>query len=456
MSRRHHVEVVMDPKRQLLATWYGACAPDRILSAEEMKRLYVKLDSFVDGKGKPHALRGPPVADILMDHILLPSSLIDGRSTQLFSGFRGTGKTTELERLAVQLRAAREFVVIRMDAQDYFNSSEVPTAEEMALILAAGIGEAARGAPELENVAQGSVWVKIWTEIENLQVELNVEGKVSWGPVELQALLKQRHPSLRKKLKQLLGDRPVRLKSFLHGQVLELVRALPGPQLVIMVDGLEKFSGPEGKVVETYTSLCSLFVEQRDLLCLPGCHVVYTVPPYIGFLNQGLGQIYGELRLLPSVKIAERPSSEGANRRAFKPGLDALMAILACRIDLVQLFGPHQDLCARKLAAASGGHVRDLLMLAREVIGEALRRPLPLNAKLVDEVIRRVGFARANPLWADVGALLGHVKRTSGLEGLDAEQLDPLYRSLNDYLVLSYYNGQPWYDVHPLVRDRVH
>ena len=114
---------------KLLGTWYDNCDPDRALSESELRAWYVPLDAWLDAAGGKHSLRGPYAAEEIFEHIVIASHAPGGRSTQLFSGFRGTGKSTELGRVAARLRQNPRFVVLRVDATEYRDMTSAPTRE---------------------------------------------------------------------------------------------------------------------------------------------------------------------------------------------------------------------------------------------------------------------------------------------------------------------------------------
>ncbi|MCP4655765.1 MAG: hypothetical protein GY856_10140 [bacterium] len=430
-----------------LATWHGYCDPDGPVTGEDGRRQwYVPLDEWTDpGSGETFSLRGLPVAPRIVHSIQLCAPL--RQSAQLFAGFRGTGKSTELSRVTGDLRELGEFSVLRVQAAEYHHMSDALSIEELALVLAAGIGEAARddlGAPVLK---EKSIWQRIWDflhrEVEAQQV------RIRWGPLDLQGLLK-RGDDFRDDLHRLLANKPDQLREFLHRLVEDVAAFVQPGQLVVLVDDLEKYYAPAERVGRVYGAMAELFFHHAELLRLPSCHVVYTVPPYLAFINPAIGDRYeSSVHILPSVKVHGRPP----DRRAHDQGLRALEEVLARRIDLDRLFGDQRKVCARELAAASGGHVRDLLRLTRQVLLE-VRARLPAGI----EVVRRAVNVHANSrgfLFREIHDLLQRVERDGSLKNLNSDELGELARAMDQYLVLCYQNARPWYDVHPLVRDLI-
>jgi hypothetical protein len=79
----------------------------------------------------------------LEDPVQQIATLIDyngGESIRLFSGFRGSGKTTELKRLRKQLEGEGYFVLYA-DALDYVSAAEPIEIGELLIALAGAFGE---------------------------------------------------------------------------------------------------------------------------------------------------------------------------------------------------------------------------------------------------------------------------------------------------------------------------
>ncbi|MDH5674771.1 MAG: hypothetical protein OEZ06_21765 [Myxococcales bacterium] len=249
------------------------------------------------------------------------------------------------------------------------------------------------------------------------------------------------------KLETLLGSKPKRLREFVHGVVEEIAVGVAPKQLVLLVDGLDKFVVPRDRVVAVYRAMADLFFQQAALLRLPASHVAYVIPPYLGLLHKGLVQAYGRLHILPSVEVRERRSLGGGRH---EPGLRCLEEVASRRLDLDALCGAERRQAIDELALASGGHVRDLFNLLRQVLRKAtsLGPPVPLST---------VGLTR-EALSQDRGGLfrptlqlLDEVRRSESLASLDQDRMGAFADAMDEYLILGYRNGSQWFDVHPLV-----
>ncbi|MFH1462903.1 MAG: hypothetical protein ABIO70_00750 [Pseudomonadota bacterium] len=441
----------MDGERKLLTDWYARCDPGVPLGLdrEEDARAYVALDAFEDPEVGLMGLRGFPAAEALLDDIEFSAALPDPRSALLFAGFRGTGKSTELSRLERLLRARGTFTVLRMRADDYHHFGDALSPEELAMVLAAGIGERAAEELGLPVLRSQGVWERMRAFF--LQLPESQEWALKIGALEFKGLLRQ-GGDFRDRVARLLRDRPDKLREFLHTLVLELAGNLGGRQLVVLVDGFDKYHAPLDRVGDIYHRMAELFRAQAPLLHLPACHVVYTVSPYFAFLINDIAGAYGGcLHVLPSVKIHERPPRRS---ELYRPGLRALEAVLERRLDLDRLFGPARGPAVEALILASGGHVRDLCHLARNAVRLASRRGLPLPLDAVEEA-RQMLHASRGFVPRDTAEILAAVAKSGDPSALATSQLGALAVAMDNFLVLSYWNGTRWYDVHPLFRATV-
>ncbi|MGH2731417.1 MAG: hypothetical protein ACRDJG_00430, partial [Actinomycetota bacterium] len=82
-----------------------------------------------------------------------------GAGVQLFSGFRGTGKSTELRRLRKRLESAG-FAVLLVDLEEYLSLSMRIDITDFLMTIAGAVGEeAGRLAPE--TVEESSGWQRV-------------------------------------------------------------------------------------------------------------------------------------------------------------------------------------------------------------------------------------------------------------------------------------------------------
>ena len=253
-------------------------------------------------------------------------------------------------------------------------------------------------------------------------------------------------PSFKQKLQQRMAGHQATFIADVKQYIVECVNELrkqhndPGRQVVLLVDSVEHIRGTTTNVKDVHASVENLFMQFNDALELPELHVVYTVPPFLKALCPGLGSRYspGGMQLLPSVNVSKRA------------GLDVLEQVVGKRGDWEKLLGKRARL--NELLRLSGGHLRDLFRLLREVVIRA--DSLPVDRDAINGAIDQIRNEFL-PIADDDVAWLNRITttKTSGLE--EGAALPRLAHFLDTHLVLCYRNGHEWYDIHPLIQDFV-
>jgi hypothetical protein len=444
-----------DAQEDLLATWYGRLAPDRALDVaenEEDRAWYAALDEAT-GTGERQGLRGPAAVENIIRGIRASALQPSGASTHLFAGFRGTGKTTELGRLTRKLRdhGSPGFSVLRVNAREYHTLGDALSIEEMAVLLAAGIGEAALetlGEQALPRLTKAGVWKRVHDLLRKALGSEAVTFKLGFADIK-PALFEGK--SLRDQLQRALGQGAhEKLREFLHEFVLEIAVAVQPRQLVVLVDDLDKYTVSSLRVADVYQQMADLFFHHASLLKLPACHVIYTVPPYLAFLNQEIAGVFGGyLHILPAVKVQGRPPA----RTLHAEGIAALTRLIEQRVDIGALFGDARVECMERLVIASGGNLRDLETLMRAVVELALDHSLPVAMREVENAINRHSAIRT--LLKDDLDILLEVSKHGDLNLVPRDRLGAFAGAMDQHLMLCYWNGDFWYDAHPLIAHKV-
>jgi hypothetical protein len=149
----------------------------------------------------------------------------------------------------------------------------------------------------------------------------------------------------------------------------------------------------------------------------------------------------------PNVHVRDR---SGAPDR---DGIDLMVRIIEARSERWRSFFDEDAM--RRLAAFSGGDVRDFFRLVRECL-------VTLNTGGKDRVDTAVldrveGQLRSEhtPIAADDARWLARVAREKSTALESTEDAARLARFLDTNLIMNYLNGEPWYDVHPALCDEI-
>ncbi len=396
--------------------------------------------------------------DLMQRHIKFSGP----ESLQLFSGFRGSGKTTELFRLKGSLEKLG-YVVLYGDALSYLNPSEPIDISDLLVVLAGAFSDALE---EQQGISISGEWY--WTRLFNYLAKTNVELKeiaaktevsspaTNWfGGIKAGADLKlalSSTPSFRRKLQEVLSNRIGELKNQLDKFIEDGVKAIrkargEDARIVFIFDSLEQVRGSLLNERDVIHSVRTIFANHLAKLELPYLHTVYTVPPWLQFVMPNVAQI----TILPSV----RQWDNDGQRTPYQPGWDSLRALAQRRFgdaDFKEFFGQTGN--ADQLIAVCGGHFRDLLQLLRDTILRA--KSLPVADDAIQNAIQAVRsnflpIAITDALWLDQIEKL----RTSVLPSTGPEDVGRLTRLLDTHFVLYLTNGKEWYDIHPLIREEV-
>ena len=366
-----------------------------------------------------------------------------GQSVQLLSGFRGTGKSTELKRLEARL-VEHGYKVVFLDMDEYLNTSTPVDVSDFLMALAGAFGEALVAREHLgRNMAAEDYWERAVSFLTKTNITL--PDLSAFG---IKANLKS-DPTFRKELQGHLAGHLGALVADVRKFFEECVKNLKArhgddTEVVVIVDSVEHVRGSYINARDVQASVETLFAGHADKLKIPNVHLVYTVPPYLKVRSMNLGMLYGigAVQVFPAIKVRD---SRGT---VHSPGLGALKKVVEKRGDWRRLVADEAQL--EKVIMDSGGNIRDLLRLLSEIIRRARRLPVP--AAVVDAAIDQMRteflpLADADALW------LARIAASHEASLGSVENLADLTRFFDTHVVLCYRDGPEWYDVHPLIKD---
>lgn len=420
-----------------------------------LKELYQRLDDGALDPGDPlyepiYARPGceDPVA-LMRKHI----EFSEGESIQMLSGFRGSGKTTELFRLKKDLET-QGYVVLYGDALQYLNPAQEIDISDLLIVLAGTFSDAMEK-EGLATIGGTSYWDRLTNFLTKTEVELDEVGFKTGADLQFKL---QTTPTFRQMLRGKLENRTGELKRsvdlfFEDGvKAIRKKRGQEFPGVVFLFDQMEQIRGSLSTEQSVIDSVVRLFGQYLKMLEIPYVHAVYTVPPWLKFVFPNLGC---KMQMLPSI----RQWKKDANRTKCQEGWTALQGLVHRRFhgEDFQLFfgarGPAHER-ADRLIAVCGGHFRDLLLLLREAVLRV--ETLPVSEDVIQSAINAVRsnflpIAIEDAKWLDeIGRLRSPALPTTG-----QKDVNRLTRFLDTHFVLYFTNGTEWYDIHPLIRDEV-
>ena len=435
-----------------------------------LKQLYANLADEALRPGSPFY---EPVYQRLglEDPVQQISTLIDFdgvQSIRLFSGFRGSGKTTELLRLQCLLEE-RDYFVLYADALDYVNAAEPIEITDLLMVMAGAFSDALE-AKIGSDIARETFWDRIWTflnteiNLKEITAKLGYEtpAKEMFGSVKTGLDLKFELKSathFRKQLQGFLANKLKELKNNVDGFFEDGIKAIrnaygENTQVVFIFDQLEQLRGTLQTEQDVIRSVERIFAIHLDLLRIPYVHAVFTVPPWLKFVLPGTVQI----TLLSTVHLWNNDAARTRSKEAWA-AFHSLVERRLGKEGLQLLFGRRADQRALvdDVIGVCGGHFRDLLRLLRDMLVRANSLSnLPVQRALA---VSTINAARRDflPIAQDDARWLSEIARVraTALPDTEPATVNRLTRFLDSHFVLYFVNADEWYDIHPLVRAEV-
>jgi len=393
---------------------------------------------------------------------------------QIFVGQPASGKSSELTKLAAELKSRYDSFVVRFDMTDNIDVERANPVEVIFLMGAAIYKVASAELPQdkqpdrhlLDNLKRGLESIVVnHTANKNFSIDLDklLMGMVVFGGAALagpvggaagliagQGVVSAVRPLVEKLI-------PFR---FTSGTSLEVVRKLEvEPHVetmiealnaiiddvrfklnrlpVLIVDGLDKLRD---------SSVISLNFLEKNFLNGPKCSVLYAGPLDL-YYSPAFGEVRARFNIIPFPHVKLRAKLDPTNLHAA--GYEVMTNVAHRRIVSLNLKPEEiiEEGVLNLLIKGSGGVMRDFIRLFRaaaihaEVLGK--QRIEESEALKALNELRRQLAAQLTPDYYDV---LNQVRETHQRVGGDmTDKCDQLLR--ND-IVLSYVNDDVWFDAH--------
>lgn len=380
----------------------------------------------------------------------------EGYTCQLYTGARGSGKSTELLRLKQYLKAQGYFVV-------YFEADkgdiEIDDTEHTDILLAC-TRHIIEDLKELADAQPLFRWLKerldSLVELGLTEVELEKVGVEFQLPqfVKLMTNFKSL-PDLRADVRKKIDLYTPSLVEILNEFINQAKSKLPEQyfqgEIVVIVDNLDRMVlQTDGK----HSNYERIFIDRRNLMQGLHCHLIYTVPISMKYApySPTLAEDYDQLVMLPMIMIRNR---QGEPHQA---GIEILKEMVRRRlersqvlIELENLFESPDDL--EILCQKSGGYVRNLVQLMQSAVRQV--QSIPISNRAVNLVISELQAVYHDSIYAEDWQRLAEVslcKRISQ-DSNDGEYRDLLFRRciLEYSFTTETGKKEKWQDVHPLI-----
>lgn len=363
-----------------------------------------------------------------------------GHHIYFFSGTVGSGKSTELRRLAQELRSGDRYVAV-VNITDYLNPEQELNFADLLMAMAMGLLEDLSGQFKWDSPSQSLR--------DGLKGLLGADVAIDAIDLKVVKLNLRQKSAFRDQLRHRFAASPGEFLDQAQRFFSQLAKETQHEQRVLVVDSLEHYGGRRGKGDPILASLRTVFEQHTDAMRVPDWQTVYSVPPLLPKLAPGVLAVVGAARLyqLTSAHVYQDRSDQADGKM-----VDQLVNMIDRRCGQAERRRFISDALLREVILGSGGDLRDLLRLLKLAALFAFDSPqLPVDRSLIDAVFDDWRNAYV-PLAADTVARLAAVR--SGKEPSVATEDDwfGVMSDLAEKRILLYRNGTDWYDVHPLLR----
>lgn len=374
----------------------------------------------------------------------------------IFSGHRGSGKTTELK--LIEREFANRFYSVHLSLDDQNLMGDFDYTDFLLWLceqLVANFDQDGMPLDErlVRDVAQWFV-DRTETEVDEraLSGSLGVDGEASvggklfgfglklFGRVKTEAKGSHtRRVEIRRRLQSYATDLIDKVNLLLAEARDTLVRHDRPPRLLVVQDNLDKLKSDVA---------CTFFADTSGLLRQVGAHIVFTAPVAETLTPFKIESVFSDSFHMPMIKACKPDGTP------FEPGIDVLRQLVERRI-APELFADGGLI--RRLCIASGGNVRDLVRLAGQSarLARTLKRPT-IDEECVEEAVKRLRLEYERTLAPDARTyypFLAGIHRTKLYGDGPGDSLVTLRALLDNSAILVYENGDVWYDVHPTIRE---
>jgi energy-coupling factor transporter ATP-binding protein EcfA2 len=314
--------------------------------------------------------------------------------TLLFTGHRGCGKSTELQRIRRQWEQDYRVIYLEANEETDINDAEYTdfylivikqvefALREMGLRFDSGLLESFEA------------WFKDVTQENERTVEssVNVQAEASLGSgapfiakllVKLLAQIKgsdKRKTVIRQVLQQDISRLKADVNLLLRDAYLKIKDQYPKGFLVIF-DNLDRIPPQVGN---------HLFFDYAAQLQELNCTIIYTVPISVLCSPKNIVNTFGEPHIVSMVNVYQlvRDRCELDNN---PEGLQCLAQIIEKRVDITQVFESEAEVVS--LVKESGGHVRQLMQMIRSACQTAsTRKHAKIQAEDVEYAVKQQQF----------------------------------------------------------------
>ena len=349
----------------------------------------------------------------------------------LFTGHRGSGKTSTLNRLTSNLDD--RFFVVDYNVLDLLDLNDITYVDVVFSILAKMLEKAKEDGVELGSRLNDRAerWGNsiIKTITQNNSVDVGIGVNLPLGFINLLGRMKS-ETGTKTEVRKQIEPRVSELISIINDTIAEIEKN--EKQVLIIIDNLEKIDSEKA---------LDLFYGHATQLTQPLCKIIYTFPISLKSSEKFM-QIkinFSDVIIHPNIKIHERDGSE------YQKGIGFMEEIVSKRTS-TDIF---EDDTLEYIIDMSGGVVREYIRIIRDSAIRALAKgKTSISKDIAVEVVNSLKNIYKAQLSDKDYEVLQDVCRTK-----DIKRDEQLVGLLHNLSVLEYKNADSWCDLNPIVRS---
>ncbi|HEY1663029.1 MAG TPA: hypothetical protein VGI03_11480 [Verrucomicrobiae bacterium] len=422
-----------------------ACEPNESLSPDDKR--YVDFDSARGDSPAPRCARSLRRADSSKPEI------------KLLAGHRGIGKTSELLRLKQLLESPNNhenldlpFKVIFFDVNETLDINDLDFPD--LLVLIAGEVQSQLKKAAIPGFTATSAYLqRVWEDVKlTLGADVNLKDFEADIPFGKLAIEFKNRPTSRSRLRAAIEMHNTGLSAAVNDLLMTANVALRKNGrngLVLLIDGLDKvvFRPLDDGTSNTHVRL---FCDRAEQLASLKAHTVYTVPISLAYSPRAaqLAQAFGE-HTQPMSMISLRGKNK-AEPTVENVGMSKMWEMLERRcafaeVDIKHVFDKPET--GHYLCQMTGGHPRHLMMFMQAAINAVDK--LPITQDVANKAVNNYANSLLREIPDNFWKPLRNFKTPQPYI-----PKDELHQQMLFYLhVFEYMNGEPWYEVNPVIRE---
>ncbi|MDQ1355284.1 MAG: hypothetical protein QG657_5594 [Acidobacteriota bacterium] len=405
------------------------------LTGARLKNFYVDTDPVRD-------------ADTISSLQLLLANPLTPYTKCLFSGFSGSGKTTELIKLFFEMQKRANVIIFsawnRLKLSDItFESILFEILEDVFNFIYTNnlVDESDALLQDIKTkILKWCSETRIISEENKTQCQSREKGIEFLKYIFFEAKSAKSTSTSNRYESTRLEEHKINDLIFECNKIFDYIRNKTGKETLIIIDDLEKV--PFTKARDIYVQNSAYIREFR-------CKMVLTIPVELIFHSDFaiIQNVFGDAEVLPMIKIKDKYG------KPYKPGIECLKEILERRIDL-SLF---QEKCYLDAITYSGGAIRELFRIIQraalieksaEISTVSMQKSISYHKDIFSSRIQEHN-AEIKIKFEEYLEILFDIYNGNKIAPPKTPALLDLLRTRS----VMKFNGEGFYDTHPLLDD---